>query len=460
MPAQGDQQAGNSPVQGNNAAVSTSEASGPDPATSASISASELPAAASVEPVTQYIVYYTGNPVGTAVAPTVTNAGLPETITFDATATTSFIVDKATVTANHTFKIVQPAAVIFRPKATGTVPLTTSTTQETAPSTTIATSTAAATTSVASVSPTVIKNVRTFYSYDIVTVGNDSKTSHVANPWSSTMLNPQGSTVFILFTESPAATLTATTGGHSNAKRLATLTSTVLPPGAFTQIAAFDLVKSGGGTLSAGAGAGIGIACAIVGALIAFGVFFCFFRRKKSTRSRSRHLSKSPSRYQDNAYNLETKAPSTVTTLAIPHDSGTATVFNNKPQPKEDAFIADEFSRLKSRIDGHVNSYYLRSGGSEKASLDALAHIWSAQSPIQLNRLPGLLADSRSRSHVLRAAIAWVITKRILPNGPLNESFLPAEVSASYAALTNNRMDVNSKSTYFPSLTRIHYFWV
>lgn len=300
-------------------------------------------------------------------------------------------------------------------------------------------STAAITSTPASTATAIESFIRTHFSFDIVTSGSDGLMHHAADPYTIPVTNTNGSTVSLrLYTRRPE-----NTAAIALKRREAVLSA--YPNGAFAQIEPFQAIKSGNSGLSSGVGAGIGIGCAILGGLLAFAVFFCFFRRKTPARSRSRHNSKSPSRYQDNAYKMETKAPSAITTLAIPHDSAAATVFNNIPQPKEDAFISDEFSRVKSRIDGHVNTYYLRSGGNEKASLDAFAHIWAAQSLIPLGRLPSLLADSRSRSHILRAAIAWVISRRILPNGPLNESFLPAEIAASYAALANNRMDPNSK---------------
>jgi hypothetical protein len=136
----------------------------------------------------------------------------------------------------------------------------------------------------------------------------------------------------------------------------------------------------------------------------------------------------------------------TATTVAIPQNSAAAAVFNNKPLPKEDNYITDEFSRIKTRIDGHINTYYLRSGGNEKAALDAFAQLWAAQSPVPLNRVPSLLADSRSRAHILRAGVAWIITRRIVAgSGGAAESFLPAGIANAYADLTNNRMEPQSK---------------
>jgi hypothetical protein len=134
------------------------------------------------------------------------------------------------------------------------------------------------------------------------------------------------------------------------------------------------------------------------------------------------------------------------TTFAIPRDTAAAIVYNHKPQPKDDNSITDEFSRLKSRIDGHVTTYYPRSGGNEKGALNAFAHLWIGQSPLPLNRLPNLLADSRSRAHVLRAAIAWVITERMFPGGNIGQSFIPTPVASAYADLFSNRMDQQSES--------------
>jgi hypothetical protein len=231
--------------------------------------------------------------------------------------------------------------------------------------------------------------------------------------------------------------------------------------GAFFSVAAsatptqFKQASSSG--LSPGVGAGIGIGCALLGALIAFLIAFILFKGKGKPRSRRRHRSRGPLSDSD-AYDLpESKMiPTVATTVSIPQDSAAAVVFNNKPLPKEDNYISDEVSRIKTRIDNHINTYYLRSGGNDKAALDAFAQLWASHSPVPLNRLPSLLADSRSRAHILRAGLAWLITRRIIAGSSgAAESLLPAGISNAYADLANNRLDPQGKC---PSLMAMPIF--
>jgi hypothetical protein len=209
--------------------------------------------------------------------------------------------------------------------------------------------------------------------------------------------------------------------------------------------------KGGGGGLSSGAGVGIGIGSAIIGALIALALFFLLGWRKPKPRSRRRHNSRGPSSEYDRYPLPESKAPVvTATSIEIPADSSAAVVHNNIPQPKDDATIMTEFSRLKTSIDNHVQNYYLRSAGDEDAAFKAYPRAIGEGGPIPANRLSVLLADPRSRPQALRAAIAWFITERISPSAGPAESFLPADVAASYAGLANgNRLDLPSKFSAF-----------
>jgi hypothetical protein len=198
--------------------------------------------------------------------------------------------------------------------------------------------------------------------------------------------------------------------------------------------------------LSTGAGVGIGVGCIIAGAFIAFAAAFFLLRRKPREHTRRRHRSQGPSGDYDGYAMSESKTPVVNAAMVeVPQDSTAAIVHNNLPQPKEDNSLMADFSRLKSRIDGHVQTFYLPSGGSEKPAIEAFSSVFGAQSPVPLNRLSALLADSRSRSQVLRAAIAWIITQRISPSGDPAESFLPAEIAGAYANLSNNRMDESSR---------------
>ena len=252
----------------------------------------------------------------------------------------------------------------------------------------------------------------------------------VGAPYTSTVVDGAGNTNLFLYTSQPTKSVAPSVGAGN----------------AFTSLPPSSLVRQGQYGLSAGAGAGIGVGSAIAGALIALALFLVFSRTKSGNGIRRLNRSREPSGDDDRYGMADFKSPMTTIagTVSIPSGSASALVFSHKPQPKEDNAIIDEFSRLKNRIDGHVNTYYTRTGGNEKVVLDALAQIRRNESPLPVGKLPGLLADFRSRPQVLRAAIASVILQRMLPVEVPKDTLLPLHLAAAYADLSNNRLDIHS----------------
>ena len=194
-------------------------------------------------------------------------------------------------------------------------------------------------------------------------------------------------------------------------------------------------------SIYAGAVAGIGISCAVAGALIAGLICFLLMRRKQKTRS-DKH-----SEYAVGSYASESKNPTSIT-VGLPGNSSAVIVENYLPQSREDNAITGDLSRIKNKIDGHVQTFYALSGGNDQACAQALAAILGNQSPIPRAQLPALLASSRTRPSVLRAAISWVIISRIGPDSNPQESFLPVDVAGTLSSLSQNKMDDRSKTTH------------
>lgn len=211
----------------------------------------------------------------------------------------------------------------------------------------------------------------------------------------------------------------------------------------------FTKLRVGGGnkSLPAGPAAGLAIGMLIAGALIAALVcFFLFSRRKKRNAAQAGHYE--PTVYADER---DLKHPTKITSTPMAAVGAAAIIENNLPQPKEDNAIIGDLSRIKSRIEGHVDSYYHTAGANNQAVAQALSAALGTAFPVSMAKLQELLSNPRKRPAVLRAAIAWIIVSRIdFGSGP-DTTFLPAYVAGTTRDLSASRMD--EPSEFFQSST-------
>lgn len=122
-----------------------------------------------------------------------------------------------------------------------------------------------------------------------------------------------------------------------------------------------------------------------------------------------------------------------------------AIVENNLPQPKEDNAIVGDLSKIKSRVEGHVDSYYHTAGANNQAVAQALSAALSTAFPVSMAKLQESISNPRKRPAVLRAAIAWIVVTRIgFGSGP-DTTFLPAYIAGTIRDLSASRMDEPSE---------------
>lgn len=206
-----------------------------------------------------------------------------------------------------------------------------------------------------------------------------------------------------------------------------------------------------GGIQPAGAAAGLAIGCLIAGALIAALVaFLLFYRRNK--RKAAQNAQYEPATYTDEHH---LKHPTTIATVPIGAVSAVSIVENNLPQPKEDNAIIGDLSRIKSRIEGHVDSYYHTAKTNNKAVAQALSDAVGTAFPISIAKLQELLSNPRKCPALLRAALAWIIISRIDFKSEPSETFLPAHLAGATRDLTSSRMDESTRVAFLSKWRQI-----
>jgi hypothetical protein len=218
---------------------------------------------------------------------------------------------------------------------------------------------------------------------------------------------------------------------------------TVVGPSAIPTKAPSTAGSSSGTGLTGGAIGGIAVACFVGGAVIASLVFFLLTRSR--ARKNKGYTSEESYGASKEGYSADSKKRTAVT-ISLPEDSPAAIVENNLPQPKEDNAIIGDLSKLKNKIEGHIQAFYQTGPANDQAALQALPQILGEGSPIPVSRLAGLLSNSKSRPAVLRSALAWVIVSKIGVESNPRDTFLPAQVTGAVHTLPPTRMDETSRS--------------
>jgi hypothetical protein len=198
--------------------------------------------------------------------------------------------------------------------------------------------------------------------------------------------------------------------------------------------------------LKSAAAAGVGIGSAIGGALIACLVFLLLTKRR---RSKGNHNNESYGMSAEGSFVANSKK-STRVTISLPEHSSAAIVETNLPQPVEDNTITGDLSKLKNKIDGHIQSFYNTTLTNDEAAVQALQQLLK-DSPIQISNLAAQLSNPRSRPALLRLALAWTMISRIELECHGRASFLPTPVTGSVHTLPQTKMDERSPFTQYPN---------
>jgi hypothetical protein len=282
--------------------------------------------------------------------------------------------------------------------------------------------------------------VPTISSKESGAVGNETKSQTTASSATITTLvpiTPPNGTA----TASPAGTIVSATLFTGNSSLVWTdphnSTLTYKIP-AYLQI-------SKKGIQPAGTAAGLAIGCLLAGAIIAaLACFLLFSRQNKRKATQASH-------YEPTAYTDEhsLKHPTTITAVPLGAVGAASIVENNLPQPKEDNAIIGDLSRIKSRIEGHVDSYYHTAKANNQVVAQALSAALGTAFPVPSAKLQELLSNPRKCPALLRAAIAWIIVSRIDVKSGLTETFLPAHLAGATRDLTASRMDETSEFIAF-----------
>jgi hypothetical protein len=187
--------------------------------------------------------------------------------------------------------------------------------------------------------------------------------------------------------------------------------------------------------------AGAAVGCFVAGAIIASLAWLFLFKRRGRKRFNGNDVYDTPPPHGSNgAYGKK----ATTVTISLPEDSAAAIVENNMQQPAEDKTITGDLSRLKNKIDGHIQYFYGSNPANDQLAVQALQQLLNG-SPIPTTGLGALLSNPRSRPAVLRAALAWIMISRIDLQGDEKASLLPPAVAQIVHNLPQTKLDQNGK---------------
>ena len=224
---------------------------------------------------------------------------------------------------------------------------------------------------------------------------------------------------------------TTTSGGQTN-PTTPNPTSTLSPTSSTT-------TASHNGKLGGGPIAGIAIACFVAGVAIGCLLIFLIISWRK-WRYGGGHVSDGNMDGRSGSGRAPEKSLA-YSTISIPQDSSAAIVQNNLPQPVEDNAIKTELSKLKDRVSDHIQSYYnLAKTGGPVASQD-IQQVLSNNSPVSPEKFSHLLADPKTRSAILRYALAWVILSRVGLECDPSISFLPWHVASCLHDMAESKLN-------------------
>ncbi|KIW01594.1 uncharacterized protein PV09_07066 [Verruconis gallopava] len=208
-----------------------------------------------------------------------------------------------------------------------------------------------------------------------------------------------------------------------------------------------NLIKINKG-LSAGDSAAIGIGGVILGVILAAAFWFLRFFHKKR-RGRNLYSNRGSTGQYEEHRMTNSKAALARASALVPKSSAAVVLYNHIPQPVDDNTIKSGYSKLKSRIDGHVQKFYFSKGGDEKSVIDGFSRAFAGDAPIpSSHHLQSILGDSQSRMRVLQAGIASIVITRMLPDGPPAQSFLPLVFTHAYASFSNNTLDGQVRAAF------------
>jgi len=195
-------------------------------------------------------------------------------------------------------------------------------------------------------------------------------------------------------------------------------------------------------TVTAGAAGGIAVVCFFVGVAIAsFLVYFIISRRER--RYRYSHFNDGSEDPRGPGRAAEKSLASA--TISIPQDSSAAIVENHLPQPVEDNAIKSELSKLKDRVNDHIQSYYDLAKMREPVAAQDIQRALGNVSSVPLEKFSRLLADPRTRPVILRNGLAWIILSRVGLECDPSISFLPRHVVSCVHDMLQARMNDGGK---------------
>lgn len=187
-------------------------------------------------------------------------------------------------------------------------------------------------------------------------------------------------------------------------------------------------------TFSSGALAGIAGACAMCGALLAFAVAWCIFRRRRRQLSMRASSTTRPETWQDgsskHALSPDTMVECLKTSKARP------LIESVLPAPMRDREVAHELCLLSVFIERHATSYF----GSDVAqgqvhpeqrteTAQNLAQILDYDAPCRADAMVPLLANSATRVAAVRVLLAWAVLSNIELTSRPETTLLPPELA-------------------------------
>ncbi|KAF2403092.1 hypothetical protein EJ06DRAFT_319468 [Trichodelitschia bisporula] len=188
--------------------------------------------------------------------------------------------------------------------------------------------------------------------------------------------------------------------------------------------------------LSSGPAAGIAIGCFIAGIALAALLFLLFAKSRRGKKWRE-----GPA--------LGGAAHGNHSSDYIAVEKGAMVTDYSLPQPAEDRAIISDLSKLRTKIDSHVQSYYRPDTGVGDISARKLAAALGPNTPIPAETLAGWLGEPKFRVPALRFFLAWTILSRAQLGSEVDKTLLPPALASLSKALVPVKANNSSQYTFY-----------
>ena len=178
--------------------------------------------------------------------------------------------------------------------------------------------------------------------------------------------------------------------------------------------------------LTNGTVAGVVIAVAVGFALVTSLATFFITRRRKGFEGKDRHTkSEESSASESKSVRQQEQASKPKVPFMTPTASASAAFDDYIPQPADDATVKHNVNTIMDQIELHVENFYQNSSATPSTRNNAELALFD--SPYLAASLASLLPRSKTKTHLIKHALAQHITSSISPTSSHAKSLLPQE---------------------------------